>query len=156
MRLRNLILFRWIDYTSTTGETESHHVPELRGHRVWTTGFEFIRGHKQKTRWQLEEEGWARSASCQLHRTVSDHRNWTARRKQGACIFICICEVSQNWLPLKKGKVKVCAHLPSDVWNYIFANTNYLIFQTYPPSVKIIWQKWALTIRNAKFRCCQT
>jgi hypothetical protein len=95
MRLRNLLLFRWIDYTSTTGETESHHVPELRSHRVWTTGFEFIRGHKEKTRWQLEEEGWARSASYLLPRTVSDQRQWTARRKQVACVCICVhCAVA--------------------------------------------------------------
>jgi len=83
---------------------ESHRVPELRGHGVWTTGFEFIRGHKEKTRWQLEEEGWARSASCQLHRTVSDQRNWTARRKQVACIFIC----THRAVPLK-GATKLAA-----------------------------------------------
>jgi hypothetical protein len=34
------------------------------------------------------------------------------------------CEVPQNWLPLKKGKVKVYAHLSSDVSNYTLANTN--------------------------------
>jgi len=26
-----------------------------------------------------------------------------------------VCEVPQYWLPLKEGKVKVCAHLPTDL-----------------------------------------
>lgn len=147
--MRNLHLFRWIDYTRTTGEETMY--------RNWGVTESEVRDSSSvgvinwKTRWQLEEEDWARSASCLLHRMVSDQSNWTGGQKQLSCVVCCLCsltvtlsEVSHNWLRLKKEK---CVHMLQAIWKI----THLLTLSdspppppAYPSSVKRMWQKGVL------------